>query len=361
MDLGITHTYYTSGRCTDLELLPTPRTEQLVRNHRCTLRKRGDGVTLIASANSNRHLEIPFGDTPTLFFRLRMTDGTFPMFTDLEALGRQAAPLFTNAGGIAGPDLSLTSSEAWGTEKLVVSKSANDVAFVLAGRPAAGIAPQGFEVHGAQSVRVIGYSANERRIRLDTGSASPGQTLTLRYATQPALEWGVFANVEIHTAGVLPRAGEVAQNTPRQFRTALQAKRMKWAYYFVTDLAQGAGTLRIVDAARTGTKLAFGAANSTELNQAPHASDPIASQLAVRYPSLRRIRFVSDQPVACRQAPRKNIELHLNGARLYAALPNPSYHNYSSLESGGDVNAQRQGSLFEIVKHVANTFTTQGA
>ena len=52
--------------------------------------------------------------------------------------------------------------------------------------------------------------------------------------------------------------------------------------------------------------MSFSAANRRDLNDDPDPADRIAVQLAGRYPEKRRIRFLSDELVPCRQDPDQN-------------------------------------------------------
>ena len=362
LDLSVTHTYYTNGRCADVGLAPTPETLRLARKHQCVVRQRMGGLTVIAPVDSDGRVKIPFDDALTLSFQLRLTNSSIPLFTNLEGLLREPAPLFTNASQVDRSELSLTSGAAFESENLVVPRSAPNVGMVLGGRPIEGIGPGHFAVGGTDAIRVSAYTAATRQLLLDTRHARPGESFTIRYPVQPSLERGVFANVDIHTTGVLPRAGESVPEAPRRFWIAFKAKQTKWAYYLVTDIIKpDAGTFRVIDGARAGAELHFSPANSTELGETTDPPDAVADDLARRYPSFRRVRFVSDETVPCREAARKNIALHLNGDRLYSALPNPSLHHYATLGFGDDENVERHDSLFEVVQHLTNKFPTNGA
>lgn len=176
--------------------------------------------------------------------------------------------------------------------------------------------------------------------------APAGAQGTLRLAAQAAgtlrLGQGIFANVELH---LLNQA-----NTPPlfgAFELAFQAKRVRWVYYCITDLNATASELRIVDASPAGSAelLKFGDAGRTKLDEHPDPADPIAAQLVGRYPAMSCVRLISDEPVACRQEPRKYLELRMGDERLAGPLPNPSLRD-----------AAREDVLFRIVKYRTQPF-----
>ncbi|PTL78089.1 hypothetical protein [Vitiosangium sp. GDMCC 1.1324] len=159
-----------------------------------------------------------------------------------------------------------------------------------------------------------------------------------------ALEPGVFANVELQLEG--------AGSGVASFHISFQAKQLRWAYYCITDLAPNGDDIGIIDAAPSGASdvVLFSDANRTHLDTNPDPSDPIAVQLAARYPGMRRIRMLSDQPVTCREAPRKNLELRRGDESLASSLPNPSVRCISRM------TAPQQDVLFYIVKYRLNPF-----
>lgn len=146
----------------------------------------------------------------------------------------------------------------------------------------------------------------------------------------PRLATSVFAAVEI-------RPGDAPE--PARFQVRFQAKRALWAYYCVTDLAPAGGELTLVDASPADA-LGFSA---TPLDP----GDPIAAQIAGRYPGMRCVCFVSDQPVAARAEPRKSLELRLGLDRVAGPLPHPSMQSPA-----------KEDLLFQIVKVRTQPFQT---
>ncbi len=180
--------------------------------------------------------------------------------------------------------------------------------------------------------------------------AREGEAVTVTYPVPPRLRSEVFAEVEVR-----PGSRDLPAS---KLEIGFAAKQARWAYYCVTDLPANGGQLEIVDTAPE--PLVFSAGNRRELGQEPDPADRIALQLAQRYPGLRRLRFVSDQPVACRQEQRRNLELRLGGERLSGPLPNPSPRSFTGLEIAGDTPGQPRDSLFQIVKYSTQPFPNPG-
>jgi hypothetical protein len=175
-------------------------------------------------------------------------------------------------------------------------------------------------------------------------AGDPGElTLVQGTAAPPP---GVFADVDIHLDGWGSGGGVPT------FLVAFEARQWRWAYYCVTDLVPNGGDLTIVDSSPSGTTdvLVFSAANTTKLDEAPDPHDPIGVQLAGRYPTMRRLRILSDAAVACFEEPRKHLELRHGADRLSGPLPNPSLRRVSRIATPG----QPQDLLFEILKYRAN-------
>lgn len=172
---------------------------------------------------------------------------------------------------------------------------------------------------------------------LFTSVGSTAGTLVL--ASSPkALPRGVLAGVEIQLDGL-----SLGGATPVAFHVDFQARRVRWAYYCVTDLSPTGGELHIVDASPSGT---------TDLvvfsNQQPDPADPVAALVTGRYPGMRCVRFVSDQPVACSAVPRKYLELRRDSDRVVGPLPNPSPRD-----------AARSDQLYRIIRYQTHPYQFQ--
>ncbi len=160
------------------------------------------------------------------------------------------------------------------------------------------------------------YDTTAKIITVNSEAANTDDTFQITYPTAPQRAKGVFADVEIHYNGSLPKIAD----GPREFQVTFKAKRARWKYYVITDRTNA--TFRIEDKAVPPLKF------SDEMQ--PDASDDVAKSLAEQYPTMQRLRFVSDELIPCRQEARKSIQLlRLDGGQVVEALPNPSLRNYT--------------------------------
>ncbi len=187
-----------------------------------------------------------------------------------------------------------------------------------------------------------GLAAGARALEL---SAAPPRERTIA-------ERGADTFAEVELTGF--SAAWLAE--PPEFTIRFSALQTRWVYYLVTDIDKSRGPLTLVDAdaGESVTPLAF----SEAVVEDPR--DDVAAELAARYPDARRIRFVSDALVPSRALPRRCLEVHLDGAPLMRALPNPSLGNYSTVEVTVDSRQQRQPSLFQVVKHLTHSLAQIG-
>ena len=96
--LTIRHAYYADGACPDFAVEPAPDTERLLKNCRCVLKSRPDGLLIVAEL-SDQGLPVIAVDAAAKFrFNLRQQNGDFPLFTDLSAIHQVAAPLYVPGG-----------------------------------------------------------------------------------------------------------------------------------------------------------------------------------------------------------------------------------------------------------------------
>jgi hypothetical protein len=181
---------------------------------------------------------------------------------------------------------------------------------------------------------------------LFTTVGSTAGALALASSATP-LPSGVLADVEIHLDGL---SLTPAPAQPASFHADFQARRARWAYYCVTDLSATGGELHIVDASPAGTTdlVVFSDQNRTKLDQQPDPSDPIATLVAGRYPGMRCVRFLSDQPVAMSAAPRRYLELRRDTDRVVGPLPNPSVRD-----------AARSDQLYRIIRYQTHPYQFQ--
>jgi hypothetical protein len=292
-DLAVGHSYYADGICPDFALEPTSDTERLLRNHRCILKPRRDGLSTLAELNDNGDPAIAVDTAAKFRFNMRLRSDDFPLFTNLAAIHKLTAPRYApGAADVSkGDPLTLSAEDA----------------------------PPGKD-------------------------APPGN--------------GIFAVIEIPGAVF----ASPKKSWPVRLRVNFEPKRARWIYYCVTDMNLAGRDLQLVEQADTGTPqpvLAFSAANRTDLRQSPDAGDAVATQLASRYPDWARIRFVSDDVVACRQSPRR-LSLQLGGNDFPDVLPMPPLRNCALLPASVQGNQTQQDALFQVVKYVSYSFSKNG-
>ncbi len=359
-DLRVRQPFYADGRCPDFALEPSAATAVLLRNHRALLKPLSDGVRVLAAVADDGTPFIPVARGERFSFHLRLMNADFPLFTDLSDIQALDAPLYTNADlrPKDGVELSLRSRALRFRENLEVAKPASHERLVLHGKPMDGLGPADFKVESSGRVQgVEAYDDIDKLITVDSRSASKGETFAVEYPVRPSLPRGVFADVDIVANETLPQLDRPS-DPPREFQVHFPAKLARWVYYCITDIKSDPGDFHISGPdSRSG--VTFGDKNRTDLTKAPDPADGVANELAQRYPGVRRLRFVSDERVPCRQAPRK-LALTVDGNQLSTALPNPPLHNYASLQIQVGDRLQKQDALFQVVKYLTQSFSMAG-
>lgn len=167
--------------------------------------------------------------------------------------------------------------------------------------------------------------------------------LTMAARDELVVVRGVFAFIDLR----LPAARVSEPLSAKSFELKFIARRVRWVYYCLTNLRASDGPLQIVESARRrdDEALNFGAMNRTDLGAQPDPADPIARQLVLSYPALRCVRMISDQSIACRQQPRKLLELRLGDERIAGPLPLPSLRCPA-----------REDLLYQVIKHCPQSF-----
>jgi hypothetical protein len=182
---------------------------------------------------------------------------------------------------------------------------------------------------------------------------SKGGSLQLTSSDQ-VLGNGVLALVEI--------PGKVFANPGMptvQYSVDFVAKQALWLYYCITDLDVAGRDLQVLDLGTSGTPIVFSTKNRTDLGQTPDPDDPLAMELAGRYPDLSRLRFASDASVASRESPR-SLALQLDGHHFPDILPAPSPQNLTVWPFTKQPNVVRQDALFQVVRYVSYSFSKNG-
>jgi hypothetical protein len=108
-ELRVQHAYYRSGRCTDLEVTPSPAGARVVARHRLIVKPRPDGLLVLAPVDDEGAPFIPFAPGTALELELRVRNGDLVHFTDLGALTAAGSPRYTSAG--VGGELTLGARE----------------------------------------------------------------------------------------------------------------------------------------------------------------------------------------------------------------------------------------------------------
>ena len=346
--LDLAHAFYQDGRCPDFMITPAQDTQRMLGKYQCMVRARPSGILVIAAVDDQAQPRIPLSEDAVFRFLLRLQNADFALFTDLSDLEDKLAPLYTNATLSSGEGaLVLTSRTARHTERFVVADPALEERFVLGGRP---LEAPAFEVTGAVS-QIDTYDATRRVITVNTQAADGGEAFTVSYAVRPRSEAGVFAEVEIHNNASLSQPAD----DPAVFTLTFAPKEAYWAYYFVTNRNDDPALFQIQDT--DPAPISFGAENRTDLNDNPDPDDAVAAMLADQYPEMKRIRFISDEALACRQQARKTVQLVLNGDTLVQPLPNPSFRNPTRLNG----SRQPPESLVEVIKYITHSFPTSNS
>ncbi len=350
-EIQLSHTYYTDRRCPDFVIEPTAETERLLKNHRCVIRHYSSGVKMLVSVDDSGYPFLPVPKNAVFLFTLRLQNTDFPLFTNLDHLSDLNAPLFSNEG-LSDPEdteLKLVSKTASYDETFSSTAPAQHESFVLSGRPLKGLKLSDFKVTGAGAVQA--YDADLGSILVDTRSIAAAKVFTVNYPVMPPLSRGVFAELAIHNNEGLPGEGD-SITEPRIFQILFSAKTIRWTYYCVTDLSPSQGAFRITDAGLSeASRLNFSDQNQQDLDQTPDPGDEIAKTLAAQYPQFRKVRFLSDALVPCRQASNPHLEFHVGENKLSESLPNPSFKNNFIL-SPTEGRSSKEDALFQVIKYV---------
>lgn len=347
--LRIRHDYHPDGACSNLHVLPTPKTHRLMERHRLRLQPLSGGLSVAAASDGAGPLIAP-PYNQVFEFELHLRDPDFAYFTDLQAHSRLSAPVYRNKpdGGAA---LQLDDGESWQTESWVCPARARKATFVLAGNPMprdgqrfGRVQAVDFDLLGAtRSQQVAAYDAATKLITVAPVRAQ--QRIEVRYRARPVADRQRLATVELRYHAAMPAPGRA--DPPFEIR--FQARAARWAYYLVTDRP---GDYSIVDTRPLGRPLGFSAANRTILDDDASATDPVAADLARWYAGMTRIRFLSDLPVPCARAARKGIELRLAGDTVMPALRTPSVLHAHRIRRAAGFTLPDEDHFHQVVHHL---------
>lgn len=324
----VTHSYYgVNDRCPDFHIVPTPETQQWLKNHRCVLKSFPDAIKILIPVVVNKEKKdeplIAFSAETILSFQLRLHNQTFHLFTDLSDIHEQDAPLYTNKGS-GSFTLVLASRSTSQTEKFVVSQRGTTERFVLSGYPYLSGRPiPKPKIEGNGSVSYKDYDESTRVLTVESSKSLKDTAFRLTYPVKPELERGVFADVDIYVKEF---------GFPSEFLIRFEARKVKWRYYVVTDKK---------DVKITSTEQAL------QFTRDPDSSDDIASLLARQYAfsksGMTYLCFTSEKPIACQQQGRDSIALVVDGHK--EPMPNPSLQKYAKVKAG------EEECLFHVIKY----------
>ena len=98
--LQVRHAYYGEQPCEALEVVPSGETHKLLAGHRLLLRKRANGITVLAEATSNgTEPLIPISANTRFTFELQIRDPDYRLITDVSQFEAKTNPIFTNKVG----------------------------------------------------------------------------------------------------------------------------------------------------------------------------------------------------------------------------------------------------------------------
>ena len=355
-DLRIKHEYYTDGRCPDFIIQAPPRTQRLLKNYRCVLKDFPDGIRMLTASDAAKNPFISFPEDLALTFELQIENQDFALFTNLSEFGQMPAAVFTNAHQEPDQDnllLPVAKTTSW-KETFEITDPGTETYFVLGIQPLEGTGVDDFIIDGPQHLMLTGFNATDRLVEIDSRSATAGDAFDLSYPARPKLERNVFAEIALHYHIDRHPPGD----NPVEFNIAFKARKVKWKYYLITDQKKTVEDFKIKTngASSEITAPIFSDGNRRDLKLSPDSLDDIARDLAPQYPELQLYRFISDDPIACRQSPWKNLQLTMNDIPIVSTLPNPSIRNLSEIITEDGSIQQKQDALFKVIKYLTQSF-----
>ena len=80
--IDLKHSYYANGLCSDFAVIATDDTAKLLRNHRCVVKPKANGIEIYVETDTNHKPKIAFSPKVTLSFELHLKNPEFELFTD---------------------------------------------------------------------------------------------------------------------------------------------------------------------------------------------------------------------------------------------------------------------------------------
>lgn len=163
----------------------------------------------------------------------------------------------------------------------------------------------------------------------DAAALANGLNYQISYPSQPS---DYYALIEIH--------GQFNETFNNHVEILFAAKAVRWIYYLITDPGNPADDFSVVSQDPQFTW------------KQETSSESVFLKLADQYQDSKRLRFISEQSISCRESGLQHIQLLLGGNTVIESLPNPSWRNYFQTEiaTGETVDA-----IYQIVKYLTNT------
>ena len=84
--IDLKHRYYANGLCSDFAVVATDDTARLLRNHRCVVKPKANGIEIFVETDTDHKPKIKpkiaFSPNVTLSFELHLNNPEFELFTD---------------------------------------------------------------------------------------------------------------------------------------------------------------------------------------------------------------------------------------------------------------------------------------
>ncbi|PCK09214.1 MAG: hypothetical protein COA42_04980 [Alteromonadaceae bacterium] len=171
-----------------------------------------------------------------------------------------------------------------------------------------------------------------------------------------ALSPNVTAKIEL----VLSLADMDLAAGPVTYQVSYSASEKLWEYCVLTNLNHDSTAFKIEDNStvpnENDNQISFASLNAEGVTQGMRSD--IATELQNQYPDCKLLHFVSSQAIKDRQYVRDNIQFVVGDDIALEYLPNPLLKNSSVVISESD--GQTHASMFQVVKYITHTLSTNG-
>ncbi|MDD1606920.1 MAG: hypothetical protein LUQ28_01375 [Methylococcaceae bacterium] len=86
LSISLKHSYYRDGLCPDFTVIPQKVTETMLRNHRCVVKPKVNGINIYIPTDEAKIPIIKFTNGTQLSFNLRLKNPEFSLYTDFSQL-----------------------------------------------------------------------------------------------------------------------------------------------------------------------------------------------------------------------------------------------------------------------------------